>query len=74
LATPRSDIKQSIGRIMRETAGKKNNPHIYDICDQWSVLFAMYVKRRKVYNEGGFKIEGAAAEPEKWDRPMFLSS
>ena len=77
LATPRSDIKQSIGRIMRETAGKKNNPHIYDICDQWSVLFAMYVKRRKVYNEGGFKIEGAVAkqlEPEKWDRPMFLSS
>lgn len=77
LATPKSDIKQSIGRIMRETAGKKNNPHIYDICDQWSVLFAMYVKRRKVYNEGGFKIEGAVAkqlEPEKWDRPMFLSS
>lgn len=77
LATPKSDIKQSIGRIMRETAGKKNNPHIYDICDQWSVLFAMYVKRRKVYNEGGFKIEGTVAkqlEPEKWDRPMFLSS
>ena len=80
LATPKSDIKQSIGRIMRETDGKKNNPHIYDICDQWSVLFAMYVKRRKVYNEGGFKIEGTVASqleqesPEKWDRPMFLSS
>jgi len=76
LATPKSDIKQSIGRIMRETAGKKNNPHIYDICDHWSVLFAMYVKRRKVYNEGGFKIEGAQLEQEepKWDKPMFLSS
>ena len=77
LATPKSDIKQSIGRIMRETVGKKNNPHIYDICDQWSVLFAMYVKRLKVYNEGGFKIEGTVAsqlEPENWDKPMFLSS
>ena len=80
LATPKSDIKQSIGRIMRETVGKKNNPHIYDICDQWSVLFAMYVKRRKVYNEGGFKIDQSnckaidSESPEKWDKPMFLSS
>jgi superfamily II DNA or RNA helicase len=56
LSTPKSDIKQSIGRIMRETGGKKNNPHIYDIVDQWSILYAMYAKRRKVYNQGGFKI------------------
>lgn len=56
LSTPKSDIKQSIGRVMRETGGKKNNPHIYDIVDQWSILYAMYAKRRKVYNQGGFKI------------------
>jgi superfamily II DNA or RNA helicase len=56
LSTPKSDIKQSIGRVMRETDGKKNNPHIYDIVDQWSILYAMYAKRRKVYNQGGFKI------------------
>jgi len=80
LATPKSDIKQSIGRIMRETGGKKNNPHIYDICDQWSVMFAMYVKRRKVYIEGGFKIDQSNCkmsdpdEPsEVWKKPMFLS-
>jgi len=54
LATPKSDIKQSIGRILRETGGKKNDPHIYDIVDQWSLLFAMYQKRRRVYREGGF--------------------
>ena len=35
LATPKSDIKQSIGRIMRETAGKLNNPLIFDIVDHW---------------------------------------
>lgn len=56
LATPKSDIVQSIGRIMRETKGKKNNPHIYDIFDQWSVFFAMYHKRLKVYKQGGFNI------------------
>jgi superfamily II DNA or RNA helicase len=63
LATPKSDIKQSIGRIMRETDGKKNNPQIWDIWDQWSLLNAMYYKRRKVYRQGGFKIEDD--EPEE---------
>ena len=56
LTTPKSDIVQSIGRIMRETHGKKNNPHIYDIFDQWSICHAMYSKRLKVYKQGGFKI------------------
>ena len=55
LATPKSDIKQSIGRIMRETAGKVNDPLIFDIVDHWSVFFAMYRKRLKVYREGGFR-------------------
>ena len=57
LSTPKSDIKQSIGRVMRETPGKKNNPLIYDIWDKWSVFNAMYRKRMKVYNQGGFKID-----------------
>ena len=57
LATPKSDIKQSVGRILRETKGKKNNPHIWDIWDQWSLLNAMYKKRCKVYKEGGFKMD-----------------
>jgi len=56
LGTPKSDIVQSIGRIMRETKGKKNNPNIYDIFDQWSVCHAMYNKRLRVYKQGGFKM------------------
>jgi superfamily II DNA or RNA helicase len=62
LATPRSDIKQSIGRIMRETAGKLNNPLIYDVADQWSVFFSMYAKRLKVYKEGGFELSSEGTE------------
>jgi superfamily II DNA or RNA helicase len=63
LATPKSDIKQSIGRIMRETKGKVNDPLIYDIADSWSVFFAMYRKRLKVYREGGFELgEGSVDE------------
>lgn len=62
LATPKSDIKQSIGRIMRETKGKVNDPLIYDIADSWSVFFAMYRKRLKVYREGGFELSSAGTD------------
>lgn len=62
LATPKSDIVQSIGRVMRETTGKKHNPQIYDIVDHWSVLFAMFVKRKRVYRTGGFLIHGEEQE------------
>ena len=65
LATPKSDIKQSIGRIMRETAGKANDPLIYDVADHWSVFFAMYRKRMKVYREGGFETGVGGEEPEE---------
>lgn len=62
LATPKSDIVQSIGRVMRETKGKKNNPNIYDIFDQWSVCHAMYNKRLRVYKQGGFKMPNVREE------------
>jgi hypothetical protein len=62
LASPKSDITQSIGRIMRETKGKKNNPHIYDVHDPWSIFTAMYFKRLKVYRQGGFNIHGKQVE------------
>ena len=65
LATPKSDIKQSIGRIMRETAGKLNDPLIFDIADSWSVFFAMYRKRLKVYREGGFEVSSEVTEDAK---------
>jgi superfamily II DNA or RNA helicase len=70
LATPKSDIKQSIGRILRETTGKKNDPHIYDICDHWSMLFSMYSKRKKVYQQGGF-LDKSNPEPEPVRGDLF---
>ena len=65
LATPKSDIKQSIGRILRETAGKKNAPFIFDMVDSWSFFYAMYAKRKRVYKDGGFLIQSGAEEPEE---------
>lgn len=65
LATPKSDIKQSIGRIMRETKGKVNDPLIIDVIDHWSVLYSMYRKRCVVYKEGGFEFESEKQEREE---------
>ena len=56
LASPKSDIVQAIGRIMRETPGKQNTPLIYDIVDHWSVFHAMARKRANVYRAAGFEI------------------
>lgn len=78
LATPKSDIKQSIGRIMRETKGKVNDPLILDVVDKWSVFWSMARKRAAVYRAGGFacKSEGPGVpepvEPPKPAQCMFL--
>ena len=58
LSTPKTDIVQSCGRILRETTGKKNNPLIIDICDMYASLPAQANKRKKYYNESGFIIDG----------------
>jgi superfamily II DNA or RNA helicase len=55
-ATPKSDIVQSSGRIMRETPGKKNNPLIIDIVDAWSLFKVQYYKRKVYYTNTGFHI------------------
>jgi len=62
LVTPKSEIQQAIGRILRETDGKKNTPQIWDICDPWSILHAMSKKRLKVYNKSEFTINGQREE------------
>ena len=63
LATPKSDVKQAVGRILRETEGKKNDPIILDVADDWGLMGSMYYKRRKMYKESGFEIEKEIGEP-----------
>jgi len=60
LTTPKSDIKQAIGRIMRDGGGngRSRDPLIVDVLDHWSVCFAMHAKRRAVYRELGATIDG----------------
>ena len=56
LATPKSNITQAVGRILRETKGKKFKPVIIDIKDEWGLLTAMFYKRVKVYKAHGFQL------------------
>jgi len=53
LATPKSDIIQSVGRILRV---KHSNPLIIDIVDQHDCFINQFAKRKAFYNEKNYKI------------------
>ena len=57
LASPKSDVKQAVGRILRETEGKTNYALILDIRDKWGLLSNMYYKRRALYKKSGFEFD-----------------
>lgn len=54
LATPKSDVEQAIGRILRQK--NKNEPIILDIVDNFSIFKGQYYKRRKFYKSKGIKM------------------
>jgi hypothetical protein len=53
LASPKSDIVQAVGRILRE---KHRNPLIIDLIDNHDVFLNQFTKRRAFYNEKNYKI------------------
>lgn len=54
LATPRSDVVQACGRVLRfETS---LSPTIIDIVDEWIIGRAQYNKRRLYYEKSGFTV------------------
>ena len=63
MATPKSDIKQAVGRVLRETKGKKHDPVIWDIVDNWCILNNMFYKRTKVYRDMNAIMSKKTEEP-----------
>jgi superfamily II DNA or RNA helicase len=55
LATPRSRIQQSVGRIERTRLGKAV-PLVIDVVDTWSIYARMRYKRKTFYKSRGFLI------------------
>ena len=52
LATPRTDITQAVGRILRV---KHKRPLVIDIVDTHSVFKKQWLKRRKFYEKNKYK-------------------
>ena len=53
MATPKTDIEQSVGRILRE---KHSQPIVVDIIDSHSIFQKQWVKRQKFYKSQKYKI------------------
>lgn len=56
MATPKVDVVQSCGRILRETGVKSHGPLIVDIFDEYTCTKSQFAKRRRFYNEAGFAV------------------
>lgn len=55
LATPKANIEQSVGRILRQAPNKKS-PLVVDIVDTASICRAFAGKRLKLYRQHGFEV------------------
>ena len=55
LITPKTDIEQSVGRILRAKHAT-NTPIIFDIMDSHEVFQKQYLKRKKFYKKQNYKI------------------
>ena len=53
MATPKTDIEQAVGRILRD---KHGNPLVIDIMDQHKPFKNQWSKRRAFYNKQNYKI------------------
>ena len=56
LSTPKADVEQSVGRILRPCSTKMD-PLIIDLVDPFSLFQYMAHKRKKLYEKLGFEIE-----------------
>ena len=53
MATPKSDVCQSVGRILRQ---KHSNPLVIDIVDKHQIFKSQYKKREKYYKKQKYEI------------------
>jgi superfamily II DNA or RNA helicase len=53
MATPKTDIEQAVGRILRQ---KHNQPVVVDIIDSHDIFQRQWIKRKKFYKSQNYKI------------------
>tara|TARA_B100001094_G_scaffold256001_1_gene255097 strand:- start:48 stop:1427 length:1380 start_codon:yes stop_codon:yes gene_type:complete len=75
LASPKTDIVQSVGRILRETGEKTHVPLVIDFVDAYGPLVNQFYKRKKFYTKTGFTLlNHPKKEKEKEQINSFLFS
>jgi superfamily II DNA or RNA helicase len=72
MATPKTDIEQAVGRILRE---KHSQPVVVDIIDNHEIFARQWVKRKKFYKAQNYKIiecsnENYSPNTENWKTIM----
>ena len=65
LATPKTDIVQSVGRILRQ---KHEQPLVVDIVDSHDVFKRQFTQRRRFYNKQNYTIKRANHENALLDK------
>jgi superfamily II DNA or RNA helicase len=64
MASPRKEIEQSVGRILRKKAGEnEHKPLIIDIIDNHGVFISQARTRKNFYKEYGYTMEHIRMEP-----------
>jgi superfamily II DNA or RNA helicase len=66
LATPKSNIVQAVGRILRETTGKLNDPYVIDFIDHWGPIQYQFRKRKKYYTDTGFTFQDTISDEQSF--------
>ena len=73
MATPKTDVVQSCGRILREAGQRSHTPLIVDIVDSYATLPGQFKKRKKFYKASGFNINSKHQEIEEPQADTFGS-
>ena len=64
MASPRKEIEQSVGRILRKKAGdNEHKPLIIDIIDNHGIFTSQSRTRKKFYKEYGYTMEHIRMDP-----------
>tara|TARA_Y100000389_G_scaffold66748_3_gene62967 strand:- start:2576 stop:4021 length:1446 start_codon:yes stop_codon:yes gene_type:complete len=65
LATPKTDIEQAVGRILRV---KHSSPLILDIIDQHDLFKKQWLKRRAFYHKNNYQIMISDNYTDSWEK------
>ena len=72
LATPKTDVEQAVGRILRKK--NENDPIVVDLIDCFSIFERQAVKRLRFYKKNKYIIEGQEQDVKKNNKGANISS